>query len=219
MYRYNHIYNEITGKDMFMKKKIAIWELTGIIIIFFTGASLHFIFEWTGYWKPAGLIAAVNESTWEHFKMAFWPTLFYGLIQYRFIKEETHNFIVAKTVGLLIMPIVTGILFYGYTAITGHHYLIIDIIIFFLSIVSGQLVSLTLLTRETLPVKFTYIAAPILILMISAFSLLSYFPPRNFLFKHPESTEYGILSNYDHHDHGKTPSSEHENHDDHDDHD
>ena len=39
-------------------------------------------------------------------------------------------------------------------------------------------------------------------IMVLAFSLLSYYPVKNFLFAHPGSGEYGILSDYDHdHDH------------------
>jgi hypothetical protein len=39
--------------------------------------------------------------------------------------------------------------------------------------------------------------------MVAAFSLLSYSPPRNFLFEHPETGEYGILESYEGHDHEK----------------
>jgi hypothetical protein len=37
--------------------------------------------------------------------------------------------------------------------------------------------------------------------MVAVYSLLSYFPPRNFLFQHPDTGEYGILESYEGHDH------------------
>ena len=37
-----------------------------------------------------------------------------------------------------------------------------------------------------------------LVLRVLAFSLLSTFPLKNFLFAHPETGEYGILSDHDH---------------------
>ena len=43
------------------------------------------------------VVAAVNESTWEHFKMAFWPGLIFALIEYPFLKEETNNFFVQNS--------------------------------------------------------------------------------------------------------------------------
>ncbi len=118
--------------------KVQRWEILGTIFIIGFGTTLHFWFEWTGYWRPMALIAAVNESTWEHFKMAFWPGLLFALIEYPFLKEETNNFFVAKFAGLLVMPVITVILFYGYTSLTGTHLLWVDVIIFILSVIGGQ---------------------------------------------------------------------------------
>jgi hypothetical protein len=184
------------------KKRILVWELVGIVLIIAGGASLHFVFAWSGYWRPAGLIAAVNESTWEHFKIAFWPALFYALIEYPFLRRATPNFWPAKCAGQLTMPLVTAALFYGYTAITGHHYLIADIIIFCIAVIAGQWVSYRILTAEKIDRRTIHqLAITGLAFLVLAFSLLSYNPPRNFLFRHPETGEYGILESYEDHDH------------------
>lgn len=181
--------------------KLLRWEIAGIFIIFFVGTSLHFVFEWTNYWRPAALIAAVNESTWEHFKMAFWPGLLFAIVEFQFLKKMAANFFFAKFIGLLVMPIVTVILFYGYTGITGHHILIFDIFIFFSSVTIGQLTSYKIMTIKELGVSVNRGAFVGLLVMTLLFSLLSYYPRKNFLFRHPESDEYGILEDYEHHDH------------------
>ena len=183
--------------------KVTRWEMIGAAFIILFGATLHFWFEWTGYWRPMAVFAAVNESTWEHFKMAFWPGFFYALFEYCFLKDETNHFFPAKFAGLLAMPVLTMILFYGYTSLTGTHLLWADIIVFILSVIGGQWLSLTILTRtrEGSPLlKRAAIAG--LVLMTLAFSLLSYFPPDHFLILHPGTGETGILSEYGHdHDH------------------
>ena len=187
-----------------MNRNIKYWEIIGIIFIVSFGASLHFVFEWTDYWRPAALIAAVNESTWEHFKIAFWPSMIWAITEYPIIKKKANNFVIAKAMGFLLMPIITAILFYGYNAITGQHYLILDIIIFIISAIAGQFASLRLLIRDQIKVEWKRkMAIGILILMTVSFSLLSYFPLKNFLFAHPENGEFGILSEYDDdgHDH------------------
>ncbi len=120
-----------------MSKKIVRWEVIGIVLIISFGTTLHFWFEWTNYWRPMALFAAVNESTWEHFKMAFWPALLFAVIEYFYVKDEANNFAVAKFVGLLAMPIITVVLFYGYTSIVGHHILIVDIFVFIFSVIGG----------------------------------------------------------------------------------
>lgn len=182
--------------------KVQRWEIVGTVFIIGFGTTLHFWFEWTDYWRPMALIAAVNESTWEHFKMAFWPGLIYALIEYPFLKDETNNFIVAKFAGLLAMPIITMILFYGYTSLTGTHLLWADVIVFILSVIGGQWISLIILTKtKPLGASVQKLALGGLILMVLAFSLLSYYPRENFMFAHPGTGEYGILSDYDEHDH------------------
>jgi hypothetical protein len=187
---------------MNMNSKVKRWELIGIVLIIGFGTTLHFWFEWTDYWRPMAIIAAVNESTWEHFKMAFWPGLIFAAIEYPFLKKEVNNFMLAKALGLLTMPVITMILFYGYTAITGQHALWADVIVFMLSVIGGQLVSLKILTTEkNYQPGVRALAAATLLVMTIAFSLLSYYPRENFLFAHPETGEYGILADYDHDEH------------------
>ena len=62
-----------------MKKYALKWELLGIVFIIVLGGALHFVFDLSGEWPPLALIAAVNESVWEHLKLGFWPALIYFL--------------------------------------------------------------------------------------------------------------------------------------------
>ena len=102
-----------------MKKSILKWELGGIVFVFLMGALLHFVFEWSGGMKIVGAIASVNESVWEHFKQGFWPMCLFAAIEYSFPKMRVPNFLPAKAVAVWIIPIITGLVFYGYSAITG----------------------------------------------------------------------------------------------------
>ena len=51
---------------------ISLWVIFPLGIL---GSLLHFLFDWTGHNKFIGVIAAVNESYWEHIKIAVWPVL------------------------------------------------------------------------------------------------------------------------------------------------
>ena len=180
-----------------MDKKLAIrWELLGTVFIVLLGASLHFAFEWSGYWTPMAVIAAVNESTWEHFKIAFWPALLFGLIESAWLHRSARNFWPAKVLGLLTAPIVIAILFYSYTAILGRHMLSLDILIFVIAVAAGQLVSYKTMTGLDLGAAVSRSLAALLAVMVLAYSLLSYFAPMGFLFADPETGEYGILREY-----------------------
>jgi Family of unknown function (DUF6512) len=133
-----------------MKNIVLRWELPGIIFVFLLGALLHFVFEWSGESRIVGLIASVNESVWEHFKQGFWPMCIYGAIEYKFLRGRTNNFFTAKALAVYLIPTITGLVFYGYTAIIGKEILIVDILIFLVAIIIGQLTSYKIMTSARL---------------------------------------------------------------------
>jgi len=169
------------------------WELSGIVVIFLSGSVLHFVFDWLGGWPPAALIAAVNESVWEHLKLAFWPGLIFAVIEFLFLRAKTKNFWVAKTCGLFTMPVIIVAVFYGYAALIGRHILWLDIALFGLAVVAGQMISFALMVREPFGPKIRIATGVALVLMIVAFSLFSYLPPRRPLFRDSSTGQYGIL--------------------------
>jgi Family of unknown function (DUF6512) len=97
-----------------MRRSIMRWELCGFLFILAAGFPWHFMFQWTGGWRPAALLFPVNESVWEHMKLCFWPGLIWALIEYPFIGEGTLNFWAAKAASLLAMCTVMAALFYAY---------------------------------------------------------------------------------------------------------
>lgn len=167
-------------------------ELWGIAFITVLGSFFHFVFAWSGGWRPVALIAAVNESTWEHLKLAFWPALLYAIIEYGFLRRLVNNFWLAKSLGLLLMPLGIVGLFYGYTAVLGHHHLALDILIFVVAVAIGQLMSLKIFSVTDKGRTGAIFGAAVIVAMVAAFSLLTYYPPHNFLFKNPHTGRFGI---------------------------
>jgi len=162
------------------------------IFYFIIGSILHFVYDWSNEYKPLALISAINESTWEHLKIAFWPALIYSILEYVPLSNITNNFIISKAACLLIIPIVIVILFYSYTGILGRNFLIADISIFVLSIYFGQKISFRLLTMIQLPSFLTSLSMLIIVILIIVFSLFTFFPPRLPIFKDPVNGGYGI---------------------------
>ena len=90
-----------------MKNKLLVWEIGGFLFIGLVGAALHFTFEMSNFSSmEVAYFSAVNESTWEHLKMVFFPGLVFALIQYTYVRDVVNNYIVAKVAGLVIMPLV-----------------------------------------------------------------------------------------------------------------
>ncbi len=175
------------------RKSTRSYELAGIVFIVIIGSMLHFTFELSGHQPLVGVFSAVNESVWEHLKLGFWPALMWTLLEYRSIKKSTNNFLIAKTVGIYLIPIVIPILFYSYTAVLGESVLVIDIITFVLAVIVGQLVSYKLLTYKRLPHILNEISLVALVLLGVAFVLFTFYPPHLPLFRDPVTREYGII--------------------------
>ena len=180
-----------------MKNKVLTWEIGGFLFIGLIGAALHFTFEMSNYSSmEVAYFSAVNESTWEHLKMVFFPGLVFALIQYTYVRDAVNNYILAKVAGLFIMPLVITIGWYIYAPILGRSYYPVDLFLFYLAVFLGQWASYKLLTRAPLEKKYTQYAIGVFIVMFAAFSIFTFYPPNIFLFEHLDLKDtgfYGIL--------------------------
>jgi hypothetical protein len=141
-----------------------------------------------------GVFSAVNESVWEHLKLGFWPAVVFALIEFKYLKKSTNNFLFAKTIGIYLIPIIIMAVFYSYTAILGESILVIDILSFIIAVIVGQLVSYRLLTGKTLPYNLDRVSLIALILLGIAFVIFTFYPPPLPMFQDPITGGYGILS-------------------------
>ncbi|MEN2975159.1 MAG: DUF6512 family protein [Candidatus Caldarchaeales archaeon] len=178
--------------DKNKKELIFKYELFGIFFIFLLGSILHFTFDISGGNLIIGLFSAVNESVWEHLKLCFFPSILYAGIEYRFIKNAARNFFVSKAVGAYIMPLIIVLSFYTYTMFIDEN-LALDILIFFMSIMVGQLTSYRLMVWEKTLHAYTKISIIAIILLAILFFAFTLYPPRLPIFQDPVSGEYGIM--------------------------
>jgi hypothetical protein len=168
-------------------------ELIGIGVIGLLGAAWHFIFDWCGRWPPLGVILPVNESPFEHLKLAFWPSIIYAAASYGTVAGHTGNFIVAKAAGLYVMPLVILALFYAYTAClsSGTGSAAVHILIFVVGVAAGQMASYAIMRAASLPGWLTWAALILAAVMAAAYALSPYRPPHRGLF-HDDDGYYGI---------------------------
>lgn len=174
------------------RKQVLFFELVGIFFIIIFGSILHFTFEWSGGNAVVGVFSAVNESVWEHLKLGFWPAIVFALVEFKYLRKETNNFMFAKTIGVYLIPITIVVIFYSYTAIIGESVLVIDILSFVLAVVVGQLVSYRLLTGKRLPYNLDLVSLIALTLLGLAFVIFTFYPPQLGLFQDPITGVYGL---------------------------
>jgi len=189
------------SKGYEMKKEVLLWEIGGFLFIGSIGAALHFTFELSNFSNMVvAFFSAVNESTWEHLKMVFWPGVIFALIEYSYIRDRVNNFLIAKTVSLFVMPLIIILGWYVYTPFTQRSIFPLDLLLFYLAIFFGQFLSYKLLTRTSLSQRFHTLSVAGLMLMLIAFSTFTFYPPKISLFENfdlLDTGQYGILDNYD----------------------
>ena len=180
-----------------MKNKILKWEILSFLFIGLVGAALHFTYELSDFSSNVvAYFSAVNESTWEHLKMVFFPGLVFALVEYTYVRDEVNNYLIAKTVSLFLMPLVITVGWYIYAPAVGRSIFPVDLLLFYLAVIVGQIASYKLLTRPPLANIYRRVSLASLLVMFLAFSTFTFFAPRNFLFEHlylKNTGQYGIL--------------------------
>ena len=190
-----------------MKRKLKIlgWEMASVLWIALGGAVLHFAFELSDYWTPMALMAAVNESIWEHLKMYFWPGLVWALGQYTYTRHIANNYWLGKAAALAITPISIIVMYQAYftyaNAVDKTPTLWVMLVIMFIGIILAQLTSYVILSMEPLSRRTLRFAPAGLLSLLFMFSTFTYFPPKVFLFEnfacYTYTGEYGILDDYE----------------------
>lgn len=175
------------------KKTILIVQLVGFIFISLFGSLLHFLFEISGNFYPVGAISAVNESVWEHLKMAYWPLVFFMPIQYLSLRGKINNYFLANMIAVFIIPTIIVVTFYSYTPFTGKNVLAIDLTSFFIGILVGEYLSYRILILDEKKPIFSIIGAIGIIILGVMFVVFTYFPPHIFLFLDGIYNDYGII--------------------------
>ena len=173
-------------------RKILAYEIAGIAFIILLGSALHFTYELSGESPIVGVFSAVNESVWEHMKIAFWPSLIWLIIEYLPLRKISNNFFSAKTLGTYIMVFFIPLIFYSYTSITGEDIFAIDIASFVVAIMLGQLLSYGTLKFRKLPRISEIIAVLSLILLGACFVSFTFYTPHLPIFQDPITGGYGI---------------------------
>lgn len=161
-----------------------------MIFTFILGTILHFTYEWSGENRIVALFSAINESTWEHLKLLFFPMLLTTIIGLFYFKKSVPNFLCSKTIGILVAICLTVTFFYTYTGILGKNFAIIDISSFFIATILGELVSYVLIVNKYRCNNI--VAVGILILLLISFFVFTYYTPKIGLFKDPITGKYGI---------------------------
>ncbi|MBR5473460.1 MAG: hypothetical protein IKU82_05685 [Clostridia bacterium] len=174
-----------------MKKPLPFWQFAGFVFTGVFGMLLHFLYDITGSAFSA-LFSGVNESTWEHMKLLFFPMLIFAIFQSRYFAKDYNKFWCAKLIGILTGLIVIPTIYYTYKGILGISIDWFNILIFYIAAAVGFIVETRFMKSDKNFCKSPIVAIIILCIIAVLFFVFTFAPPKIPLFMDPITKTYGI---------------------------
>ena len=170
--------------QVFFMKNMKSWLIAGFIFTAIFGTLSHFFYGWSNENPLIGLISPVNESTWEHMKLVFFPVLLWSLPLPPHLSDKSPSLRPALLFGGLLGTLSIPVLFYTYSGILGYSITWIDILIFFIStditfFCAWKLQSFTKIYEKITAIYF------LTVFFLALFFLFTFLPPDIGLFAIP----------------------------------
>lgn len=173
-----------------MKKSADLWGLWGFAVVSLCGTLLHFLYDW--YPSPfTALFSGVNESTWEHMKLMFFPMLAFALFQRLFFRDREDFWSIklrSMLTGLTLIPV----MFYTYNGVIGKSPDWINIAIFFVSAAVAYIYEVRLFRSDGVKCIFRRLSLLIICIIGISFILFTFITPPLAIFKDPVTGGFGI---------------------------
>lgn len=148
------------------------------------GTLSHFFYEWSGQNPVVALFSPINESTWEHMKLVFFPILVWSLLLPAGIRKDFPAMRCALLAGGLLGTWLVPLFFYTYSGILGRNIAFIDISIFYICVLAAFCLARKLQASDQTSKLCPFICLFTLV-MLFAFFLFTFAPLDIGLFAEP----------------------------------
>ena len=168
------------------------WLVVGLetVAVSIIGSILHFTYAWSGKNKFVAIFSAVNESTWEHIKLALSGIFCCMLVDVWFLGENP-NYWIARSVSFVVPVLAIPAIFYTYPRFTKKPILPVDILSFVVAAFLSSLAFAGLMELPPVGEMGGVISIAISVVIITMYLLLTRFPMKMFLFRDPITGRYG----------------------------
>ena len=174
-----------------MKRSIGAWQFLGFAVTSLGGTILHFLYDWLGEASWIAPFSGVNESTWDHMKLIFWPMLLFAVAQSFFFRGR-EDFWCVKLRGILLGLVLIPVIFYTYNGVIDKSPDWLNIAIFFISAAIAYVYETRLFHAKRLPCSSPKWAIAALVAIALLFAVFTFLTPKIGIFKDPLTGTYGI---------------------------
>jgi hypothetical protein len=174
-----------------MKEYISLLQLIGFAVTSLAGTILHFLYGWLGNSVWVAPFSSVNESTWEHMKLIFFPMFIFAIIQ-SFCFKGREDFWCVKLRGILLGFGIIPVIFYTYNGVVGKSPDWLNIAIFFISAAIAYVYEARTFNTKKIHCNSPKIPIAILLCIALLFVIFTFRTPEINIFKNPLTNTYGI---------------------------
>ena len=174
-----------------MQAWLAVWQAAGFAFTVVLGTLQHFLYGWTGGSRWVAPFAAVNESTWEHMKLLYFPMLLFAVVQSFYGREYPHFWCV-KAVGTVTGLLLIPLLFYACNGAFGRSSGWVNIALFFVSAAGAFLLETHLFRRGGGACSTPWMGGVLMAALGVLFVVFTFLPPPLPLFRDPLTGTYGL---------------------------
>ncbi len=168
-----------------MKKSLYVWQGMGFIFTGILGVILHFLYEWTGENIFVAGFSAIDESTWQHMKILFFPMFVFALIENLFLRKNYKSFWCVKLVGILVGVLSIPVIFYTIRGAFGTTPDFVNIAIFYVAAFISYFAETKLFTNVNFDCENSGISFLLLCCIALMFVVFTFEPPSIPIFQDP----------------------------------
>ena len=170
------------ARSGFFMKKLKYFTVIGGAAVLALGTAAHFFYEWSGNNFFVGMFSPVNESVWEHMKLAFFPMLLFSFAANLFFKKDYPGAASSALCGTLLSTALIPVIFYTYSGVLGYNSLLPDILTFVFSVLTGVITFFCLCKSGAAETFFPALFTSAAVLAV-LFFIFTFFPPEICLFQ------------------------------------
>ncbi|MBE6623286.1 MAG: hypothetical protein E7621_03780 [Ruminococcaceae bacterium] len=174
-----------------MKRNLSLWQFAGFAFTSLFGTILHFLYDWTNKSILIAPFSGVNESTWEHMKLLYFPIFVFALIQSRSFKD-CKKFWCVKLSGIITGLSLIPMLFYTYNGAVGRSPDWLNIAIFFISAAIAFYIETRLFKNCSLECYSPRFSLLMLCVIGVLFIVFTFQTPKIPFFQDPLTGTYGL---------------------------
>ncbi|MBP1743124.1 MAG: hypothetical protein H6Q58_102 [Firmicutes bacterium] len=178
-------------KDPF--SRLILWSIPAIAL---PAGVMHFLYELSGNMAAVGLFAPVNESVWEHQKLAFVPMLLWWILSFIVLRKRPGmsalRWFFSGAVAELVCPLFIISFFYIHTGALGLHSLLLDVSSLFIGVILAQTGGLHAYRYSRLSPIWVFVIFLMTALLFLAYIVFTFAPPHLPLFMDSLTGSYGM---------------------------